>query len=399
MAIRIIRRGVVEDPAEALKFICPPTFSGGPIDPQPATRTLRRNLDVMIDLPLPPVVAARTRALKDNIRMWIIEDPDLPQDQGRTFPSPLIRTVRGDVVNATVGFKLNVHTIHWHGIEPTPLNDGVGHTSFEASSSFVYQFATNTAGTYFYHCHKNTVLHFEMGLYGGLIVDPPNPDPNSPIQAPYTTGGPGFVSANLPGFPGFDPANFVVPYDVEAVWAVDSFDSIWHLLNHDAFMQQCDANDPMAAATFTNDGILNVFRPDVFVISGVVSEPTSPPNVFPEIGARIQDPAVAINARVNQTILIRLLNADYLVHENVLGLDAIAIGADGHPFGVPPFDQYSSPIPIPAGTPFRTTSARRYDLLVRTPILPGTFPFRVRFIDWVSGKVFHIARTVINVLP
>jgi FtsP/CotA-like multicopper oxidase with cupredoxin domain len=307
--------------------------------------------------------------------------------------------VQGDVVQATVGFQLDAHTIHWHGIEPTPLNDGVGHTSFEATSSFVYQFATNTAGTYFYHCHKNTVLHFEMGLYGGLIVDPLNPDPDSLNQAPYPTGGPGFASANVPGFPGFDPANFVVPYDVEAVWAVDSFDSIWHLLNHDAFMQKCDANDPMAAANFTNDGILNVFRPDVFLISGVVSVPASSPEVSPEIGANIQDPRVAINAKVNQTVLIRLLNADYLIHENILGLDSVAIAADGHPFGVPPLNRYSAPVRIPAGRPFRTTSARRYDLLVRTPAVPGIFPFRVKFIDWISGKVVHIARTVIKVQP
>ena len=131
----------------------------------------------------------------------------------------------------TAGFQLNTHTIHWHGIEPTPMNDGVGHTSFEVTGNWIYQFQPNTAGTYFYHCHKNTVLHFEMGLYGLLIIDPPQ--------------GPTFASANAPTIPRFDPATFTVPFDVEAAWVPDEFDSHWHVLGHNAFMQACDANDPV----------------------------------------------------------------------------------------------------------------------------------------------------------
>jgi len=411
MARLIIPRGEVPPGEEAmfLKFACPPRFSGGPFDPQPPTRTLRRRLDAHLSLPLPPEVAARTRAGRGDITMWVIEDPD--DANGRTFPSPLIRTVQGDVVHADVGFSLNDHTIHWHGIEPSPLNDGVGHTSFEATSNFVYQFGTHQAGTYFYHCHKNTVLHFDMGLYGVLIVDPPNPNPGSPSQAPYYGGGPGyrtggsgFAAANVPGFPGFLPARFVVPYDVEAIWAVDEFDSVWHELNHDAFMQACRADAPAAAETFTNNGILNDFRPDIFVITGVVSVPTTPAGVFPEIGAPITDPAVAITARPNQTVLIRLLNAGYTIQEYTLGIDAVVVAADGHPFGVPPFSAYSAPFAIRAGTPFRLTSARRLDLLVR-PTVPGVFPFQVAFYDWIRGpdsaspKLFHVAQTTLTVAP
>jgi FtsP/CotA-like multicopper oxidase with cupredoxin domain len=406
MAITVIRRKEVPAGEEAHfhKHVCPPRFRGGPLDPQFPTRVLRRDLDVQIDLPLPPEVAARTRAGKNDIRLWIIEDPDDPN--GRTFPSPIIRTVRGDIVHVSTGFKLNDHTIHWHGIEPSSMNDGVGKHSFEATSRFVYQFATSTAGTFFYHCHKNTVTHFEMGLYGLLVVDPPNPNPDDPLQAPYATGGPGLVAANLAGFsgfPGFDGQNMVVPYDVEALWVLDEMDSVWHDLQHDAFMQRCDPDDPANPANFSQDGILNDFRPDIFLITGVVSVPTTPAGVFPEEGAPIAEPQVASTAHFGDTVLIRLLNAGYTIQECTLGADAIAIASDGEPFGVPPSNAYSSAFMIPAGAPFRLTSARRVDLLVRATQM-GEIPFAAEIFDWVKGpdspnpKLFHILRTAIRVM-
>jgi FtsP/CotA-like multicopper oxidase with cupredoxin domain len=327
---------------------------------------------------------------KSKIDLWLIEDPDDPNPTSTTFPAKVIRVPQGSVVHADVDFKLKTHTIHWHGIEPTPMNDGVGHTSFEVTSHWIYQFQPNTAGTYFYHCHKNTVLHFEMGLYGLLIIDPPQ--------------GPNFAAANAPSIRGFNPATFTVPIDVEAAWVPDEFDSHWHVLNHDAFMQACDANNPAGAGTFTHDGILNDFQPDIFLITGVVSvpDPTQPlpPGVSQVppfgIGAPIIDPAVAVTARVGDNILIRLVNAGYTIQEYTLGIDAKVIAQDGHPLGVPPVDQYSYPFVIPANTAFRLTTAMRQDLMV-TPTATGTFPFRVKYLDLNNGQLYHVAQTTITV--
>jgi FtsP/CotA-like multicopper oxidase with cupredoxin domain len=319
------------------------------------------------------------------------------------------------------------HTIHWHGIEPTPMNDGVGHTSFEATANFVYQFATNTAGTYFYHCHKNTVLHFEMGLYGLLLVDPPNPggpaavaagtEPAAPYFGPKQPGVPlGFVRANVPGFPGFDPAAFTIPYDVEAPWVPDEFDSIWHELGHEAFMQHCDANNPNAAANFTQDGFLNNHIPDIFFVSGVISEVASGNlNNLPIILAPIRTAPVSPTVQVGETLLVRLLDAGYTTQEYTFGtaadrpsLNAMVIATDGHPFGIPGTDdQYSSPFVITAGTPFRLTTARRLDLLLR-PTQRGEYLFTIKHIDFVKSKsanlpndelVWAIQQVAINVVP
>lgn len=337
---------------------------------------------------------------RNEIDLWLIEDPDDPnQATSVSFPGKTIRIPQRSVVHADTGFKINTHTIHWHGIEPTPMNDGVGHTSFEVTGNWIYQFQPNTAGTYFYHCHKNTVLHFEMGLYGMLLIDPPNPNgPAAPLQPPYPNGGPGFAAANAPTIPGFNPAKFTIPYDVEAVWVPDEFDSRWHVLGHDAFMQACDANDPVNPNLFTQDGILNKFRPDIFLISGVVSVPTTLSPAGIPVGAAITDPRVAVTAKVGQTILIRLLNAGYTFQEYSLGLNATVIAQDGHPLGVPPFDQYSFPFVQPANKLFSLTTARRWDLVVKAT-KAGTFPFRVKFSDLTTGKPLHIAQTTITITP
>ncbi len=373
MAITVIPRGDVPlgQEHEFFKFVCPPTFGGGPVDAQPATIKFARKLDVMADLPLPAGV--KTYNGGNSLRLWLIADPNDSSSNGATFPAKTIRTKKGDVVWVDTGFSFNTHTIHWHGIEPTPMNDGVGHTSFEVSGNFTYQFATNTAGTYIYHCHKNTVLHFIMGLYGLFVVDPPQ--------------GPKFAAANAPGAFGFDPVNFSVPIDVEAAWVPGEFDSIWNDLGHNAFMQKCDQNDPAGAGTFTQNGFLNRFRPDIVHITGVVSVPGNP----------ITDPRVSVAAKTNQNILVRLVHAGYTVQEYTLGLDATVIGEDGHPLGVPPFDKYSFPFVIPANTPFRLTSARRYDLLLNSPNA-GVFPFQVKFMDWINGTVYQTAQTTVTVV-
>ncbi|MBI4331499.1 MAG: multicopper oxidase domain-containing protein [Chloroflexi bacterium] len=354
------------------KHVCPPTFSGDAIDPVNPTRRIARNLLVNIDL-----------ELRDGMKipLWILEDPDDPVG-GRVFPSKTIRTVEGEIVHARVGAHTNTHTIHWHGIEPTPMNDGVGKHSFEISGNFVYQFATNQAGTFLYHCHKNTALHFELGLYGAFIVDPKKPDvpeARDVPDPPYPPGGPGFVRA-------FNPPTHCVKYDVEALWVPDDIDTRWHTLGHDAFMQKCDPGNPLSPANFTRDGILNDFRPDVFVLSGEAR--------------RIDDDTpfekAAIHCKAGQTILLRFIDATYTVNEIRIGLPLQFIAEDGYPFGVPPRGQYSHPVERAAGEPIRITAAMRGDALIR-PTTPGRFPCTIDFFHWITGKRLYRATTFINV--
>jgi hypothetical protein len=377
MAGTILRERLIAGTHEARKFNKSlfPDAEGlaAPFDAVTPDTVQDRRLLTVFNLPLPyPNPTTGT----NDIEMWVLFDPNgVPQ-----FPSQLVRLNEGQIFHSNSQGNQGAHTIHWHGIEPTPANDGVGHDSFEIGS-YTYQWLAAESGFYFYHCHKNTPLHFEMGLYGALIVDPPT--------------GPGRVRANTPGIPGFDPATFTIPYDVERVWVVDEFDSRWHVLGTNDFMfaSGSDPNDPASFAQ--PGGFLHDFRADLFVITGVPIPAGA--NGQPDGNVPITDPRVAATVQRGQTMLIRLLNGGYNIHEHTFGADVLAIESDGRPFGVPPFGSYSQPYIIPANQPFRLSTARRWSLILR-PTTPGVIPYKVDFFDWITGVKTGTARTTITVL-
>lgn len=288
------------------------------------------------------------------------------------FPSATMRLREGQIVHSVAHMKKNTHTIHHHGIEPTNFNDGVGHTAFEISGSYKYQFLVHQSGTYLYHCHKNTVLHFEMGMYGMLIVDP------DVEGAPFADGGPGWVQRE----------NSLVPYDVEAIWLPDEIDSRWHaLINHMAGVScplynssDINAFEPTGA----NNPELHRFEPDLFLISGKIAD-----------GQPIHQ--VAASVKVGQTLLIRLLNAGYTHQEYSLdGLDMEVIEVDGRALGRAPKNFVSRPFDIVQGESFRLSTAQRWAMLVR-PTTPGIYPFKVKFHHWISDRVLAEVETYIEV--
>ncbi len=365
-----------------LKHVCPPNFGGGPLDFVTPNRQFELSLMSRFDLLLPTNVAAMVGT--DRLPMWIIRDNTAGAPVRESFPSPLLRMVQGEIIHARVSANVNTHTIHWHGIEPTAMNDGVGKHSFEISGNFTYQFQANEAGTYFYHCHKNTTLHFEMGLYGGLIVDP-LPLEGSGLTAPYVTGGPGFVAGKLNAQ---DNAE-VIRYDIEKIWVVDDMDSRWHFPepHHNHNMQICNANDPANPTNFyqfgTGDFELNDFRQDIFAVSGVVMD-VGTRNGNGVFEGEINAPAIGISANVGQVVLLRYINASYTIQELTLPVDATVIAWDGHPLGVGGFHLFSRAYVVPAGNPIRTTSARRMDIIINSGQTVSDTA-HIRNYQWVKG--------------
>ena len=109
----------------------------------------------------------------NGLRFFTFADQDNPSATG-TYPGPTLRVPRGAIFHgATQGKGPPPHTIHWHGTEPTPINDGVGHCSMELGT-YTYQWQPNFIGTYFHHCHRNTMQHFEFGLFGLTVFEPPD---------------------------------------------------------------------------------------------------------------------------------------------------------------------------------------------------------------------------------
>ncbi|MBA2453501.1 MAG: multicopper oxidase domain-containing protein [Chloroflexia bacterium] len=272
-----------------------------------------------------------------KIRFWGFED----DRSGRTWPSPLMRMRQDQIVHVTLKSSTNVHTIHHHGIEPDAQNDGAGHTSFEVSGSYTYQFQPHQAGTFFYHCHVNTVLHVQMGMFGPLIVDPPD--------------GPGKAFVGGP------------TYDVEAIWAPTGIDPRWHTLSH---------HDGVCG----DDVGLNDFNPKYFLINGA-PHPKS-----------LTAKDVAVTARVGQTILVRYINAGYFPQRVTFGgLEAEVVASDGHPFrdANRQFTSFKKKAQD-------SSAAERYDFLLR-PTKTGVYTAEVKFFHWIHGNQIGVARTRITV--
>lgn len=269
-----------------------------------------------------------------DVEYWGFEDP-LRGNGARPFPSPLMRVQEGDLVHVKLQTSKGPHTIHHHGIEPTTINDGVGHVSMEVSGSYIYQWQPKHAGTWIYHCHVNTVLHFEMGLYGALVVDPA-PDANGAVRA--FADGP--------------------EYQVEKIWVFDDIDPRWHRLEHDAGLCGTDAG-------------LNVFRPRYFFVSGIVNTRAA------------SHSAVAVTAKRSDQVLIRMINAAYSVMRIQFDIDVEVVSVDGHALNKP----WAKPYTIPRGTWLEMATAARYDLIIKPPGATGTAKARFEFTDWVTKRV------------
>lgn len=310
-----------------------------------------------------------------NIAIWGFSDSAAGGGGMSTpFPSPLIEVTAGQIAHTVLDVAMGggmggmwKHTIHHHGIEPEYRSDGVGHTSWDVAGSFTYQWRPAHPGTYFYHCHVNTVLHAEMGMYGALIVRPKiNTDTvNNPQALTYANE---------------DPAS---RYDVEAVWAVDEIDSSWHAI----------APMDWAAGTCGGDVGFNTLNPDYFIITGVDASTGVDSSAYKNNDPQTQS-VVAATVEQGQTLLIRYINAGYLPQMLTLpaGLAGRVIASDGRPL--------PNAKPIGNGVTLNTVSAERYEILIDIPADQALGDYKVEFEiqDWISGDMLGTATTRITVV-
>ncbi|MEX2471632.1 MAG: multicopper oxidase family protein [Gemmatimonadota bacterium] len=101
-------------------------------------------------------------------------------------PGPLIQVA----ANTTIFVNFTNDTpfptaIHWHGIRLDNAFDGVPGVTQEAVSPggrFQYRIHFPDEGIYWYHPHHREDVQQELGLYGNLRVDPPDPGAWSPVH-------------------------------------------------------------------------------------------------------------------------------------------------------------------------------------------------------------------------
>lgn len=218
-----------------------------------------------------------------NYTAWFFTDGTPMFGRGfmgdRYLPSAHIECIEGRLI--TINFdnrSMMEHTIHLHGLDVDQANDGVPTTSFAVPGmgSATYQFKAPHAGTYHYHCHVDTVIHYARGMHGTVIVRPPN----------------GRTDVAWDGGPGFDE---------EVLWQLSTIDTSWMAL---------DTSGPGTAR----------FRPNGFLLNGY------------ESAAAQADPFSRVTIQQGQTAMIRLMNASYHWAKVQLGsLTFQVIAADGRP--------------------------------------------------------------------
>ena len=197
----------------------------------------------------------------------------------RVLPSAHLETIEGQLTKLNfLNLSAMPHTIHLHGLDVDQQNDGVPSTSFTVNplESYTYEFIAPHAGTYHYHCHVDTVVHYQRGMAGTVIVRPPDASTNKGWE-----GGPVF--------------------DEEVLWQLTTIDSAWKAL---MFSGSESARH----------------RPDIFLLNGKQTADAT------------ADLYTRVEFSVGETAYIRLVNSAYQWGRVSLGgLPFQVVASDGRP--------------------------------------------------------------------
>lgn len=93
-------------------------------------------------------------------------------------PGPELRVRQGDLVEVTLENEDVAQgvTIHWHGVDLPNAEDGVAGVTQNAvlpGERYVYRFRAEQVGTFWYHTHQASSKEVRRGLFGALVIEPP----------------------------------------------------------------------------------------------------------------------------------------------------------------------------------------------------------------------------------
>jgi FtsP/CotA-like multicopper oxidase with cupredoxin domain len=209
------------------------------------------------------------------------------------LPGPSIFVNQGDSAiielwNVSQGAP---HTIHLHGLDVDQQNDGVAHLSFEVPHMGygTYRFKATHPGTYLYHCHVESPVHVQAGMYGLVIVRPPG----------------GIKKTWLGGY----------SFHSEKTWLSTEIDTVWH--------QDSILNQPHIPGNMLHPIKIPKYRPSYFLING-------------KGGEQLKDSTIALYAKKNEIIYLRLANIGFYAATYYFPaqLNTLMVDSDGRPLPV-----------------------------------------------------------------
>jgi suppressor of ftsI len=104
----------------------------------------------------------------------------------RQFPGPLLRVKQGATVLVRFTNQLDApSSVHWHGVRLDNHADGVPGVTQGAvatGGAFTYRVHFPDAGIYWYHPHVREDIQQNLGLFGNILVDAPDPTYYDPVN-------------------------------------------------------------------------------------------------------------------------------------------------------------------------------------------------------------------------
>lgn len=103
------------------------------------------------------------------------------------YPGPLIRVKQQATIVVRFVNHLDVPmSVHWHGVRLDNRYDGVPGVTQDPvppGQTFIYKVHFPDAGVYWYHPHVREDFEQNLGLYGNMLVNSPDPHYYSPVNA------------------------------------------------------------------------------------------------------------------------------------------------------------------------------------------------------------------------
>ena len=220
-----------------------------------------------------------------NVQLWFyaLQGTNNGFMNDRFLPSVHLEVPEGELISITFqNQSSDDHTIHWHGLDVDQANDGVESTSMAIPpfGNFTYQFIAPFPGTYHYHCHIDTVVHYHRGMAGAVIVRPPGGETDL-----AWVGGPTF--------------------DEEVLWHLTTYDLAW------------ETETESSAITARH-------RPGVFLLNGRESA-----------DAQVC-PFTIVEMDINEKAYVRVVNQAYqFARFSLGGLPFQIVATDGRPMPQP----------------------------------------------------------------
>ena len=116
------------------------------------------------------IAAVRKRVGDDIVRMLAYNG---------SVPGPTLKIPQGSTITVHVTNQGDIDaTVHWHGLRLENRFDGTHETQapIPVGETFTYQVSVPDPGAYWYHPHIREDYGQELGLYGNMLVTPPDPD-------------------------------------------------------------------------------------------------------------------------------------------------------------------------------------------------------------------------------